>query len=100
MSRCSTIGPRLSTGKNVSAPTIRMTLTRSVANRGVVTGNVPTEGGATFLRARLPARASIGMIIGNRPKNIAMHIVVLYQYVFAESPPNADPLLPVPDVKA
>ena len=38
ISRCSTIGPRLRAGKKVSAPTIRMTLTSSAVNSGVVTG--------------------------------------------------------------
>ena len=41
ISKCSTIGPRLRAGKNVSAPTITMTLTSSAENSGVVTGNVP-----------------------------------------------------------
>ena len=51
-----------------------------------------------FLRARLPASASIGMIAMNRPRSIAMPSVVLYQGVFAERPAKAEPLLPVPDV--
>src|SRR5262249_8255738 len=100
INKCSTIGPRLNAGKNVSAPTIRITLTNSVVNSGVVTGNVPSDGGTAFFRARLPARASIGMIIKKRPSSMAKPIVVLYQYVFAEIPANADPLLPVPEVKA
>ena len=77
---------------------MRMTLTNRVVNNGVVTGNVPSDGGETFLRARFPAMASIGTIIRKRPTSIAKPIVVLYQYVFAEIPANADPLLPVPDV--
>lgn len=94
------MGPRLRTGKNVSAPTIRMTLISSTVKSGVVTGNVPSEGGTVFFFARLPAIANIGMIIKNRPTNIAAPIVELYQSVFADIPANADPLLPVPDVNA
>src|SRR5690349_24250511 len=79
INKCSTIGPRLSTGKNVSAPTITITLTSSVVNNGVVTGNVPSDGGMIFLRARFPAMASIGTIMKNLPTSIATPIVVLYQ---------------------
>src|SRR5262245_36732882 len=79
ISKCSTIGPRLRAGKNVSAPTITTTLTSNVVNRGVVTGNVPNDGGTWFLLARFPATASIGMIIMNRPMRIAIPCVVLYQ---------------------
>ena len=46
---------------------------------GVVTGNVPSDGGTRFLRARLPAMASIGMIMKKRPNSIASPSVVLYQ---------------------
>src|SRR5690349_24500803 len=100
INKCSTIGPRLNTGKNVSAPTITITLTSSVENNGVVTGNVPNDGGTIFLRTRFPAIASIGMIIMNRPTSIATPIVVLYQSVFAEIPAKAEPLFPAPDVNA
>src|SRR5216684_2590917 len=98
INRCSTIGPRLSAGKNVNAPTITMTLTSNVVNSGVVTGNVPNDGGTIFSRARLPATASIGMIIMKRPTSIVMPIVVLYQRVFAEMPAKAEPLFPAPSV--
>src|SRR5256885_17045909 len=98
MSRCSTIGPRLRAGKKVSAPTIRMTPTSSAENNGVVTGKVPDEGGTRFLRPRLPAIASIGMIIRNRPTSVDIPIATLYHFVFAFNPPKAEPLLPVPDV--
>ena len=33
-----------------------------------------------------------------RPTSIVMPIVVLYQGVFTVRPPNAEPLLPAPDV--
>ena len=65
-----------------------------------VTGNVPTLGGAIFLVARLPATASIGTIIRNRPPSMAIPCVSRYQCVSAFSPANADPLLPTADVYA
>src|SRR3954471_804623 len=97
--RCSTSGPRLKAGKNVNAPTIRITLTSSNAKSGDVTGNVPRLGGTIFLRARLPATASTGAIIRKRPPRSAAPVVVLYQSVLAETPAKAEPLLPVADVK-
>src|SRR5207244_7216567 len=90
---------RLRAGKNVSAPTMTMTPTSSAENSGVVTGNVPADAGTRFLRPRLPAIASIGMIMKKRPIGIAIASEMLYHFVFAVRPPNADPLLPVPDVK-
>src|SRR5262250_3291453 len=95
--KCSTIGPRLSAGKNVSAPTMTMTPTRSPVKRGVVTGKVPSDGGMCFFRPRLPAIASGGMIMKNRPKSIVRPSVVLYQNVLTLMPPNADPLLAAAD---
>ena len=77
-----------------------MTLMSSVVNSGVVTGNVPAEGGAIFLRAKFPATASIGTIIKKRPASIAKPSAVLYHGVFAFKPAKAEPLLPAPDVKA
>ena len=100
MSRCSTIGPRLSAGKNVNAPTITITLTRSAVKSGVVTGNVPSEAGICFLRLKLPAMASGGMIMKNRPNSMATASVVLYHLVFALRPPNAEPLLFAIEVNA
>src|SRR3977135_1162932 len=76
------------------------TLTRRAVNSGVVTGNVPWDGGTRFFRPRLPAIASGGMIMKNRPKSIAAPMAVLYQLVFALRPPNADPLFAAPDEKA
>src|SRR5262245_54944451 len=97
MRKCSTIGPRLSAGKNVSAPTMTITPTRSDENNGVVTGNVPSDGGISFLRLKLPAIARGGMIMKNRPKSIVSPSVVLYQSVLKLMPPNADPLLAAAD---
>src|ERR1019366_572487 len=99
-SRCSRIGPRLSAGKNVNAPTIRTTPISSMVNSGVVTGNVPSDGGTYFFCARLPAMASMGMIIRNRPINMSNPMVVLYQSVLAFNPPKAEPLLPAPETNA
>src|ERR1035437_3418751 len=93
MNRCSRIGPRLSAGKNVSAPTIRITLIKSTVKSGVVTGKVPSEGGTYFLPARFPAIASMGMIIKNRPASMVRPVVTSYHSVFTVSPPKDDPLL-------
>src|SRR6185437_5418977 len=48
INKCSKIGPRLSAGKKVSAPTMTITPISSTVNRGVVTGNVPSDGGTYF----------------------------------------------------
>jgi hypothetical protein len=40
------------------------------------------------------------MIIRKRPISIAVPMLTLYQLVFAFRPPNAEPLLPVAEVKA
>src|ERR1700722_18229429 len=99
MSKCSRTGPRLSAGKNVNAPTIRITPMRSAVNNGVVTGNVPRDGGTYFLPARLPAIANIGMIMRNRPANMVSAVVVLYQGVFTVKPPKLEPLLAALETK-
>ena len=64
------------------------------------TGKVPCDGGTSFFRARLPAIASIGTIIRNRPINIAAVSDKLYQCVFALNPAKAEPLFPVAEVYA
>ena len=94
------MGPRLSAGKNVNAPTMRMTQTRRAANNGPVTGKVPSEGGTRFFRPRLPAIASIGTIMKNRPMSVSSPIALLYQSVFAFRPAKADPLFAAPSVNA
>ena len=94
------MGPRLSAGKKVNAPTMMMTPIRSTVNSGVVTGKVPKEGGTYFLPARLPAMANIGIIMKNRPRSMVTPMVVSYHGVFAVNPPKADPLLPAPEVNA
>src|SRR5882724_3723474 len=100
ISRCSRIGPRLSAGKKVRAPTITIVPTSSTLNRGVVTGNVPAEGGTACLRARFPAIASIGMIMKNRPISVFPPRLMLYQEVLPLKPPNADPLFAAVDTNA
>src|SRR5580658_8138860 len=100
INRCSSIGPKLSAGKNVNAPTMRITPTNNTLNNGVVTGNVPKDGGTYFFLAKFPAIASMGMIMKNRPISMVMAPDVLYQRVFPFSPPKAEPLLPAIDVKA
>src|SRR5208283_1867278 len=100
MSRCSRIGPRLSAGKKVNAPTIKITQTSSTVNSGPVTGKVPRDSGTCFLAARFPAIARIGMIMKNRPRSMATPKLELYQSVLVLSPPKAEPLLPTDDVYA
>src|SRR5271156_4892766 len=94
------MGPRLSAGKNVSAPTIRITPASNTENSVVLTGNVPGEGGTLFFIARFPAIANMGIIIRKRPANIVKPRLMLYQWVLALIPPNAEPLFPALDVKA
>src|ERR1019366_9087371 len=94
----SSTGPRLRAGKNVSAPTITITDTSRRENRGVVTGNVPAEAGTAFFFARLPAIASIGMTMKNRPTSMVIAPAVLYHGVLPLKPPNAEPLFPADDV--
>src|ERR1700677_4420927 len=94
------MGPRLSAGKNVSAPTMMITPINSALNSGVVTGNVPSDGGTYFFCARLPAIASIGMIMKNRPSSMSKPILVSYHGVLTVSPPKAEPLLPAPETYA
>ena len=71
------MGPSASAGKNVRPPTITITPTTKPTNRPPVVGNVPTDGGIDFLAASEPAIAMAGMIIQNRPTNIAMAPVTL-----------------------
>ena len=52
------IGPSVSAGKNVSAPTIRMEPTSSTVKVAPEAGKLPGPMATGFLRARLPASAS------------------------------------------
>src|ERR1700761_3365000 len=94
------MGPSESAGKNVSAPTIRITPVSRMVKRDEFTGKVPGDGGTLFFWARLPAIASIGIIIRNRPDSIVKPSAMLYQCVFAFRPAKAEPLLPAAEVKA
>src|SRR6185437_3907576 len=100
ISRCSRIGPKLNAGKKIKAPRIRIVPTNSTVNSGVVTGNVPGDGGTYFLRARLPAIASMGMIIRQRPISVLIPSAALYQNVLPLRPPKAEPLFPAVETKA
>ena len=66
--------------------------------RGVVTGKVPREGGTYFFCARLPAIASVGMIMKKRPNSMVIAPAVLYQGVLVVNPAKAEPLLPACEV--
>src|SRR6266536_2805888 len=100
MRKCSTIGPRVSAGRKLSAPT-RITVPSSrMRNVPPCTGNVPALGGATFFCTSEPANAMIGTIMRKRPNNISSPRVVLYQGVFPERPANALPLFPAPELNA
>src|ERR1035437_5646086 len=94
------MGPRLNTGKNVSAPRISTTPVSSTVNSDVFTGNVPGDGGTLFFCARFPASATTGISIRNRPASMLQPSTTLYHQVLALSPAKAEPLLPVADEKA
>ena len=65
------MGPKDKAGKNVSAPTIKTTITKNMINSGVCVGNVPALAGTIFFLESEPAIASIGMISQYLEKNIA-----------------------------
>src|ERR1700722_13072220 len=97
------MGPRLSAGKKVSAPRIKITLMSKTVKREPFTGKVPGEGGTLFFVARLPARASTGIIMRKRPPSMAQPMAVSYHQSVvgltpALSPAKADPLLPTAEV--
>ena len=97
---CSVIGPKLSAGKKVKAPTIKITPTSKATNKKLSVLNVPTDSGMIFLLARLPASAMTGKITPKRPISIAKPSRVFKMGVLAESPAKALPLFPAADVKA
>ena len=66
---------------------------RRLANNGVPVGKVPVVAGTCFLRPRDPPMARTAIMGRMRPASITIPSVVLYQRVFADSPPKADPLL-------
>src|SRR5437899_4180117 len=94
------MGPRLSAGKKVSAPTIKMTDTSSTLKSGPVIGKVPRDSGTVFLEARFPAIARMGITAKKRPASMTTPMLALYQSVLALMPANADPLFPAAEVYA
>ena len=77
MARCSTIGPSDSAGKKIKPPMIRMTLTNSTMNVPPLVGNVPLDGGTTFLATSEPATAIIGTMNRKRPNSMDRPLVRL-----------------------
>ncbi len=72
--------------------------TSSTVKSGPVTGNVPSDSGVIFFRARFPAMARMGICMKKRPSSIANAMLVLYQSVLVFKPPKAEPLFPTADV--
>ena len=97
MRKCSTTGPRVSTGRKFRAPTNNIVPSNSMMNVPPDTGKVPVLAGTSFFCASDPAMAMMGTIIRKRPKSMAMPRVVLYQGVLALRPAKALPLLPTAD---
>ena len=65
------MGPKDNAGKNVSAPTIKITITKNTIKSGVCVGSVPELDGMIFFLASEPAIASIGIISQYLEKNMA-----------------------------
>src|ERR1039458_8349212 len=65
--KCSTMGPSESAGKNVSAPTIRMTPTSQATNSAPCVGKVPTEMFET-MQQQLVARLEKNPLLAKRVK--------------------------------
>ena len=55
------IGPKLSAGKNVNAPTMTITLTSKKTKSKLSVLKVPTDSGMIFLPEMFPARAITGI---------------------------------------
>src|ERR1700686_2470525 len=83
IARCSTMGPSASAGKKGRPPTITITPTTRPTNSPPGGGNPPPDPGPNFLAASEPAIAMVGMIIQNRPTNIAIAPVALKKRVLA-----------------
>ena len=79
---------------------IRITPTSRPTHRPPVVGNDPGPSGCCFFAARDPAIASAGMIMKNRPTNIAMASVSDQNGLEAVRPAKAEPLFAVAEVKA
>src|SRR5262249_49479114 len=81
--KCSTIGPKLTAGKKVRAPTIRITETKSRVNSGPLVGKVPKPGATAFFPIIEPAIARTGTIIRNRPTSMVTPRLMFHHGVFA-----------------
>ena len=68
----SAIGPSAKLGMKVSAPTIRITPTKSPTKSREPVGKVPALGGVTGFWAMEPAMARTGTKVRKRPTAIAM----------------------------
>lgn len=94
------MGPRLSAGKNVNAPTMTITLTNKKTNKKLSVLKVPDDSGISFFPERFPAKAMTGMSTANLPINIENPKRQFKIGVLALSPAKALPLLAAVDVKA
>ena len=91
ISRCSRIGPRLSAGKNVSAPTMMITPISSTVNSGVVTGNVPSDGGTYFFLRQIAGNRQHGddhQKAADQHRDAGRDVVPGRVYVSARQMPN------------
>ena len=75
------------------------TETSNTVKSGVVTGKVPAKQELFFLR-EIAGDGEHWNDMKKRPSSIAIPVMVLYQWVFALMPANADPLFPIDDVYA
>lgn len=71
------MGPKDKAGKNVSAPTIKTTITKNMIKSGVWVGSVPTLAGTVFFLESEPAIASIGIMSQYLAKNITKPKAIL-----------------------
>ena len=71
INKCSKRGPRVKTGKKVSAPVIITTVTSMATKSGLAVGKVAIFSGTVFLEANEPAIARAGIIVANLPTSIA-----------------------------
>ena len=71
------MGPSANAGKNVSAPTIKTTITKNIIKSGVCVGKVPLLTGTIFFFESEPAIASTGTISQYLEKNMAKANAIL-----------------------
>ena len=87
------MGPRIATGMNSSAPTIKTVPSSTTPKRKVSVRNVPADSGVARFAANEPAMASGAMIGMNRAKSITRPVAIFHGTVLSPSPSNPDPLL-------